>query len=349
MNTTDINQIIEIPNIQLIPRNVEEEQKLNSLSTYAEKYQYIIEYYRNIDQSILDGIYCEIHHIVPKSCDGSNDLENLVKVPGGIHYILHCLLPNVYIEQNKFRYYQKAIFAWDRLRKSSNKHKCLLNINEESLEYQELQKIHKQILSNKQRERFSDPKERQKISNLNKIRYQSEEERKKCSCKGEKNGMFGRRDDMSPASKMMWIKNEETGESKYIKRSDVIPNGWIKGRINPYDRKIAKKIMITNEKVDKLIPISQPIPNGWKRGSVTHKGSAGKHWITNGIESHLADKNLPIPNGWHLGNHYTKNCGGAITRGMFWINDGYKSKLCKGDIPNGWTKGHLFRKHNKRK
>lgn len=141
MNTTDINQIIEIPNIQLIPRNVEEEQKLNSLSTYAEKYQYIIEYYKNIDQSILDGIYCEIHHIVPKSCDGSNDLENLVKVPGGIHYILHCLLPNVYIEQNKFRYYQKAIFAWDRLRKSSNKHKCLLNINEEAIEFQCLQKI----------------------------------------------------------------------------------------------------------------------------------------------------------------------------------------------------------------
>lgn len=299
MKTTDINQIIEIPYIQLIPRNLEKEQKLNFLNTYSEKYQFIIEYYKNIDQTILDNIYCEIHHIVPKSCDGSNDLENLVKVPGGIHYILHCLLPNVYAEQNEFEYYQKTIFAWDRLRKSSNKHKSLLNINEESLEYQELQKIHRQIWSIKQKEKFSDPINKQKLSLIQKNRwlkhpelrelqsqkmkdrfkdpikreimrlgqikryskieerektrqqhlglkrtkesrekqskttkelFSSKEMREKCARKGKKNGMYGRKGNKSPASKMRWIKNPLTYKSKYVLKSIPIPDGWVLGR-----------------------------------------------------------------------------------------------------------------------
>ena len=38
--------------------------------------------------------------------------------------------------------------------------------------------------------------------------------------RGENNSQFG----------TMWITNSESGESKKIKKDDLIPDGWVKGR-----------------------------------------------------------------------------------------------------------------------
>jgi hypothetical protein len=45
---------------------------------------------------------------------------------------------------------------------------------------------------------------------------------------GEKNSQFG----------TMWITNSESGESKKIKKGDLIPDGWVKGR-----KQVKKKVI----------------------------------------------------------------------------------------------------------
>ena len=39
-----------------------------------------------------DGIYYEVHHIIPKCLDGSNDKNNLIKLTAKEHYLAHLLL-----------------------------------------------------------------------------------------------------------------------------------------------------------------------------------------------------------------------------------------------------------------
>ena len=51
---------------------------------------------------ILEG-YKEIHHIIPKSCGGSNDKDNLIALTAREHYIIHMLLPFCVTKEYKFK------------------------------------------------------------------------------------------------------------------------------------------------------------------------------------------------------------------------------------------------------
>ena len=52
--------------------------------------------------------YSEIHHILPKSLGGSNDLDNLVKLTAREHFICHMLLSKMVEGIAK----QKMVYAW---------------------------------------------------------------------------------------------------------------------------------------------------------------------------------------------------------------------------------------------
>lgn len=58
---------------------------------------------------IPDNEYGEIHHIIPRSCGGSNDSWNLVRLAPEEHYRCHALLPQIYTEG---REHQSMVFAW---------------------------------------------------------------------------------------------------------------------------------------------------------------------------------------------------------------------------------------------
>jgi hypothetical protein len=47
-----------------------------------------------------DYVYCEKHHIVPRSIGGSNVASNLVNLTAREHFIAHMLLPRMCISQN---------------------------------------------------------------------------------------------------------------------------------------------------------------------------------------------------------------------------------------------------------
>ena len=63
----------------------------------------------NVQQK--EQFYCERHHIIPKSCGGSNDPQNIVKLSAREHFICHLLLCRML--ENPLRY--KMIFAAKRM------------------------------------------------------------------------------------------------------------------------------------------------------------------------------------------------------------------------------------------
>lgn len=47
---------------------------------------------RQIEKLLKEEIYCETHHIIPKSLGGTNDIENLVNLTPREHFVAHLLL-----------------------------------------------------------------------------------------------------------------------------------------------------------------------------------------------------------------------------------------------------------------
>ena len=75
---------------------------------YKKVYDNIILNYRYLNLQKLNKtdpnyIYLEIHHILPRCMNGSNDIENLVNLPAKAHFICHLLLPKIY-KNTKFEY-----------------------------------------------------------------------------------------------------------------------------------------------------------------------------------------------------------------------------------------------------
>lgn len=65
-------------------------ENINKIMNYELVYFNLIDKARN--RSIPKGVYCERHHIIPKSLNGSNDKSNFVKLYPREHYIAHLLL-----------------------------------------------------------------------------------------------------------------------------------------------------------------------------------------------------------------------------------------------------------------
>jgi len=64
---------------------------------YKRIYYEIIE---NRKANIFSG-YTETHHILPKSCGGSDDIENLVNLSAREHFVCHYLLTKIYAPKTK--------------------------------------------------------------------------------------------------------------------------------------------------------------------------------------------------------------------------------------------------------
>lgn len=66
-------------------------------------------------------VYCEKHHIKPRSLGGGNECDNLINLTAREHYIAHCLLVKIAEQLNDHNMYNRMIRAWNRMRiKPSN-------------------------------------------------------------------------------------------------------------------------------------------------------------------------------------------------------------------------------------
>jgi hypothetical protein len=99
---------------------------------YSNTYFAIVNRSFSENRSRKDSRIYEQHHIIPKSCGGSDEPNNLVLLTPKEHYICHRLLPKMVKSKS---HYEKMIYAlW-----------CLINGNGHSERYSPSGKIYQQI------------------------------------------------------------------------------------------------------------------------------------------------------------------------------------------------------------
>lgn len=66
---------------------------------YQRVYNQIVE--RGQIRVLEEGVYCEVHHIIPRCMDGQDERENLVVLTAREHFLVHWLLTKIYPENYK--------------------------------------------------------------------------------------------------------------------------------------------------------------------------------------------------------------------------------------------------------
>lgn len=96
---------------------------------YKRWYFAIVKKYKNIS---IDGIY-ENHHIIPKSMEGTDDIENIVSLPPRVHFICHWLLTKMTegIHKSNMTFALHTFFHFNKYRR--------LNFNSRQYEYHQKQ------------------------------------------------------------------------------------------------------------------------------------------------------------------------------------------------------------------
>ena len=114
----------------------------------------------------LEG-YKEVHHIIPKSCGGSNDKSNLVALTAKEHYIIHLLLIK-FIEK---KFYFKMVKAFHAMSSMKTKYlKRNLKVSSRLFEkyrkeYSEYLKLNPRIMTKEIRKKISIAKKGKKMPN----------------------------------------------------------------------------------------------------------------------------------------------------------------------------------------
>ena len=63
---------------------------------YLDKYNQITKHYKDLDLKKSRELYTESHHIIPRCLGGSNEKDNLVRIPARVHFLLHWMLYKIY-------------------------------------------------------------------------------------------------------------------------------------------------------------------------------------------------------------------------------------------------------------
>ena len=223
--------------------------------------------YEEFIQNILDtrgrfacgDEYHERHHIIPKSCGGTDDKENLIDLYAKEHFIAHKLLA----QENPYE--DSLIYSWWRMCNWQDHDKEFYEPTPE--EYAEARIAFCKIHSDFQRERFLNPQynpmhgkhhtedAKRKISESNKGHSVSEEVRQKIreSKIGSNNPNYGKRGELSPLFGRHLSDNTKEKISKANK-------GKFSGAKNPAAKKVicllSGKIYSTGKEAAKDLGVS---------------------------------------------------------------------------------------------
>lgn len=290
----------------------------------------------------------EIHHIIPRCLDGSNDCDNLIKLSYEEHYIAHFLLWKIG--------YKGMTYAFNCMCTYSNfnsKRSFKLNAKDFALFKLEYASKVKNSSSSKGKIRINDGSKNEFVNSVDEIPI------------GWKRGIY-----MSEESYLK-IKNKRdicitNGKiDRRIFLNESIPDGWWlgsyqKGKTNQY-------YWVNNGIKNVYMNQKDAIPEGFTVGKLFSeeereklKTNLGKVWITDGIKNKLINKNDLIPDGFHLGSVHnfnykiTKEHKEKISKAnskYFWITDGVKNLRCcdESNIQTGWYKGLTLTEEQKEK
>jgi hypothetical protein len=102
-------------------------------NSFTDEYYSIINNAASQARIKQDGVYYEIHHIIPKSMGGTNDKSNLVALTAKEHYRVHQLLVNMTTGKNRSKMINAFWFF-------ANKDGCKISADEYQMIREEFQK-----------------------------------------------------------------------------------------------------------------------------------------------------------------------------------------------------------------
>ena len=195
--------------------------------------------YKKWYDSIIDraknrvlSCYVERHHIIPKSCGGSNDKDNLVPLTAREHYIVHMLLPFCVIKKYKL----KMIKGFMYMNVKPKNSKRLYKINSRMYEKFRIE-FGKMLKGTKLSEEQKDKMRGRKLSKETKAKIKYARQFQVCSDEQRKNysKMF---------SNLIWV--NFNGKSKRIKKElkqQYLNKGYKLGRDMSYMNKNIRNLL----------------------------------------------------------------------------------------------------------
>jgi len=195
--------------------------------------------YKKWYDSIIDraknrvlSCYVERHHIIPKSCGGSNDKDNLVPLTAREHYIVHMLLPFCVIKKYKLKMIKGFMYMNVKPKKSKRLYKINSRMYEKfRIEFGQMLKGTK--LSEEQKAKMRGRKlskeTKAKIKYARQFQVCSDEQRKKYS---------------KIYSNLIWV--SFNGKSKRIKKElkqQYLNKGYKLGRDMSYMNKNIRNLL----------------------------------------------------------------------------------------------------------
>jgi hypothetical protein len=150
-------------------------------------------------------------------------------------------------------------------------------------------------------------------------------------------------DNIRNAGEYEWRFNPECNKQGLFLKTSKLENNWISGK-RKSDHKQKGRIVITEISTGNETRISKDeiIPEGWIKGRIRHSPTYNTIWIfhESTLETKAHPKNLQIPDGWLKGNKLIKNKGRV---GIFkYENNEYvQKKIMKNELEffldNGWS------------
>jgi len=195
--------------------------------------------YKKWYDSIIDraknrvlSCYVEKHHIIPKSCGGSNDKDNLVPLTAREHYIVHMLLPFCVIKKYKLKMIKGFMYMNVKPKNSKRLYKINSRMYEKfRIEFGKMSKGIKlsEETKDKMRGRKLSKETKAKIKYARQFQVCSDEQRKKYS---------------KIYSNLIWV--NFNGKSKRIKKElkqQYLNKGYKLGRDMSYMNKNIRNLL----------------------------------------------------------------------------------------------------------
>lgn len=189
-------------------------------------------------QILNESVYTEKHHIIPRHCDGDDNISNIVKLTFRQHILAHLLLWKIY-----GRIEDKSAYKFMRGISSDEKKKLFSSLGgtvqgKKNVESGHIQRIQKMVDWSANGKRSAEICRQRKV-----------------------NAFFDPSLRTQIASKGGKVQGKKNVESGHLARIAKLPR----------KRKLSDCIWITNNKNNKWHNKDVPIPEGWKRGRTLQK------------------------------------------------------------------------------